>query len=168
MLYSDEKPSPYVIRRIEPSDNADLEVIIKTVLAEFGAVGPGYAHADPEVSDMYSGYSQDRTAYFVIADGARILGGGGFAQLVGGDSTTCELRKLYMLSELRGFGLGKQLLDRCLQIARDMGFKRCYVETLQSMQQARALYAKNGFRFIDGPMGNTGHFKCDCWCVRDL
>ena len=36
------------------------------------------------------------------------------------------------------------------------------------MQQARALYEKNGFTRHDGRMGNTGHFGCNTFYLRKL
>jgi putative acetyltransferase len=75
---------------------------------------------------------------------------------------------MYFLREVRGLGFGQDLIDRCLAAAKRFGFKRCYLETLKSMHQARALYQKNGFRELCGPMGNTGHFSCDTWFAREL
>ncbi|HEX4458828.1 MAG TPA: GNAT family N-acetyltransferase, partial [Polyangia bacterium] len=109
-----------------------------------------------------------RSAYFVVADGERILGGGGIAPLDAGDATTCELRKMYFLPEARGRGVGSELLGRCLEAARGFGFATCYLETLARMDAARKLYARFGFRALAAPMGHTGHFSCDSYYALDL
>ena len=57
---------------------------------------------------------------------------------------------------------------RCLAAAREQGFQVCYLETLQKMHRARALYKKLGFEALAGPMGDTGHFACDDWYALDL
>ncbi|PKL75189.1 MAG: MarR family transcriptional regulator [Candidatus Melainabacteria bacterium HGW-Melainabacteria-1] len=160
--------SAYTIRPIQPEDAPGVARVIRQVMPEFGARGPGFALSDAEVDDMYRAYSQPGTAYFVIRAGHRVLGGGGIAPLDQGDSNTCELRKMYFLPELRGLGLGQQLIQLCLQAAASKGYRRVYLETLQSMRQARALYAKNGFQALEQPLGDTGHFSCDAWYLKDL
>jgi len=80
----------------------------------------------------------------------------------------CELRKMYFLPELRGRGAGGALIARCLDAARALGFRQCYLETLTGMDAAQRLYEKHGFQRIAGPMGATGHFSCDRFYLREL
>ena len=75
---------------------------------------------------------------------------------------------MYFLPELRGLGAGRVLIGRCLDAARQLGYRRCYLETLTGMDAAQALYLKAGFRQIDGPLGGTGHFSCDRYYLREL
>ena len=83
-------------------------------------------------------------------------------------SETCELRKMYFLPELRGTGMGIILLELCLEMAREKSFRRCYLETIEAMKEARRLYRKHGFTHLDAPMGNTGHSACNKWMVKEL
>ena len=156
------------IRPIRSDDDAAVAAIIRTVMPEFGANGPGFAILDPEVDHMSVAYARPRSAYYVVLDGERIVGGGGVAPLEHGDEHTCELRKMYFLGEARGRGAGAELLRRCLDAARGFGFASCYLETLARMDAARTLYAKFGFRRLDAPMGHTGHFSCDSYYALDL
>jgi putative acetyltransferase len=156
------------IRLIQPGDSAAVASVIRTVMPEFGAVGPGFAIMDPEVDDMYSAYNRPRCAYFVVALGGGIVGGGGIAPLEGGNPDTCELRKMYFLPEARGLGFGRALLTRCLDAAREAGFRHVYLETLKSMAAARRLYEAFGFQARSAPLGATGHFGCDAWFTKTL
>jgi putative acetyltransferase len=159
----------YELRPIKAADRAAVARIIRTVMPEFGAKGPGYAINDPEVDDMFSAYRAKRSAYFVVArDDGEVGGGGGYAPLAGGDGVTCELRKMYFMPEVRGLGLGQELLTRCIEGARRAGFQRMYLETLGKMTAARALYERNGFRRLERPSGATGHFSCDVFYVIEL
>lgn len=162
----------YSIRTIRAADREAVAALIRTVMPEFGASGPGYAINDPEVDDMPAAYRTTRAAYFVVAragkDGDVVVGGGGYAPLAGGDPDTCELRKMYFYPELRGLGLGQELLSTCIERARRAKFTRMYLETLGHMSQARALYERNGFVRLERPMGETGHFSCNAFYVRDL
>jgi putative acetyltransferase len=157
-----------LIRPIEPRDSDAIAAIIRTVMPEFGADGPGFAIHDPEVSDMHAAYTRPRSAYFVVERDGVVVGGGGVAPLEGGEADVCELRKMYFLPAARGIGAGNAMLLRCLETARDLGFKRCYIETLTGMDAAQALYQKHGFIPLCAPLGGTGHFGCDRFFIRDL
>ncbi|RDS85611.1 GNAT family N-acetyltransferase [Dyella psychrodurans] len=160
--------SDFIIRPIEPRDNSAVANIIRTVMPEFGADGPGFAIHDTEVDDMQASYARSRSAYFVVERHGVVLGGGGVAQLEGATDDVCELRKMYFLPEARGIGAGASMIQRCLDAARGFGFKRCYLETLTGMDAAQSLYRKHGFTPLDTPMGGTGHFSCDRFFIRDL
>ena len=142
--------------------------VIRTVMPEFGASGPGFSILDPEVDGMSSAYGGERAAFYVVRRGDDVVGGAGIAPLDGATADVCELKKMYFLSEVRGLGIGRELLDRCLDAARERGFRICYLESLERMISARRLYTRAGFRPIDAPMGCTGHTGCDRWYVLDL
>lgn len=156
------------VRLIEPADSPAMARIIRSVMGEFGAVGEGYSINDPEVDDMAAAYADDGAAYFVIEEAGKLVGGAGVAHLEDADPGTCELRKMYLLPECRGLGMGRRLLDLCLRTAVDLGYRRCYLETLSHMAQAQALYQANGFTASDEQLGNTGHFGCNRFYVREL
>ena len=157
-----------VIRPIQAGDDAAMAAIIRAVMPEFGADGPGFAIHDAEVDTMHEAYARPRRAYFVVVRDGHVIGGGGIAPLEGGDADVCELRKMYFLPEARGIGAGNAMMLRCLDAAREHGFGRCYLETLSGMDAAQKLYRRHGFRQIDAPMGGTGHFSCDQFYLRDL
>ncbi len=155
----------FSIRPITSADDVAMANIIRTVMTEFGASGPGFAIHDEEVDRMSQAYGEARRAYFVIERDGVVCGGAGIAPLV---DDICELRKMYFLSSLRGLGAGSAAIERCLDAARELGYKQCYLETLTGMDAAQHLYAKHGFAKICAPLGNTGHFGCDRFFLRDL
>jgi putative acetyltransferase len=158
----------YTIRPITSADNAAVASVIRTVMPEFGASGPGFAIHDAEVDDMMTAYAAPGCTYFVVEREGRVCGGGGIAPLAGDESGTCELRKMYFLPELRGLGAGGELIARCLEYARRLGYRRCYLETLTGMDAAQRLYEKHGFARIPNALGNTGHFGCNRFYARPL
>ncbi|MEM9413485.1 MAG: GNAT family N-acetyltransferase, partial [Planctomycetota bacterium] len=93
---------------------------------------------------------------------------GGVARLIGGAADTCELRKMFYRPEARGRGLGRRMLLKILDRAKEFGYKKCYIETLTRMDQAIGLYVHCGFQEIQNPMGNTGHGRCDRWFLKKL
>ncbi|MHB1058338.1 MAG: GNAT family N-acetyltransferase [Rhodanobacter sp.] len=156
------------IRPIEPSDNAAIAAIIRAVMPEFGADGPGFAIHDAEVDAMCESYARPRSSYFVVERGGVVIGGGGVAPLQNAEPDVCELRKMYFLPAARGIGAGSAMMQRCLDAARTHGFARCYLETLTGMDAAQALYRRSGFTPLCAPMGGTGHFSCDRFFIREL
>lgn len=158
----------FSIRRIEPRDNAAVAAVIREVMPQFGACGPGFAITDPEVDTMYEAYARAGHVYFVLEMNGRVVGGGGVAPLAGVDDGTCELRKMYFLEVARGQGQGERMLTLCLSTARELGYRRCYLETLRTMTSAMRLYERLGFQPLGGPLGATGHFGCDRWYALTL
>jgi putative acetyltransferase len=158
----------FILRPVTGADDAAMAEVIRKVMPEFGASGPGFALSDPEVDHLSVAYSSPRSAYFVIEAEGRVVAGAGIAPLAGADGSTCELRKMYCLPEARGYGQGRRLLARCLQEARRLGYERCYLETLTGMNAAMRLYIEAGFTALCAPLGATGHFACDRYYAKDL
>jgi putative acetyltransferase len=156
------------LRPIRATDDVAVAAIIRGVAADFGAVGPQYASADPEVDAMTAAYAGPRAAFFVVEEDGVVAGCGGIAPLAGGDPDVCELRKMYLLPALRGRGIGARLLRHCLDAARERGYRRCYLETMSVMHAAQRLYAKAGFRAAPGPMGSACHGGCNRHYLLDL
>jgi putative acetyltransferase len=157
----------FTIRPIAARDDAAVAAIIRTVMPEFGADGPGFAIHDAEVGAMHAAYAKSGCAYFVVELEGKVHGGGGVAPLDGA-AGVCELRKMYFLPELRGRGAGSALIIRCLDAARELGYRQCYLETLTGMDAAQRLYQKHGFARIPAAMGSTGHFSCNRFYLLDL
>ncbi|GAW89962.1 histone acetyltransferase HPA2-related acetyltransferase [Flavobacterium psychrophilum] len=75
---------------------------------------------------------------------------------------------MYFLPEARGLGIGLQLMNKCLTIAKNFGYEKCYLETMPYMEAAQKLYKKVGFEYLCEPMGNTGHTSCPVWMIKHL
>lgn len=150
-----------LIRPITLEDNPKVAAIIRKVMTEFHCVGSGFSIEDPEVDDMFNAYADERAAFYAIEHKGQVMGCGGFAALEGGDTDTCELKKMYFLEGLRGLGMGGALVDLCINEARDKGFKKMYLETVERMTAANHLYRKKGFSLLEGAKGATGHSGCD-------
>ena len=166
----DKGSDNFLLRPIQFADNQHVAHIIRTVMTEFGCVGEGYSILDPEVDDMFGTYNNEQSAFFVIGrDGTgEVLGCGGVGPLIGGGAKVCELKKMYFLPVLRGLGFGKNMVATCLEKAKELGYQRCYLETVDRMIQANHLYKKMGFEKIDSPMGATGHCSCDAWYLKEV
>jgi putative acetyltransferase len=158
----------YNIREITPEDNEQVKKVVQSVLVEMGVPKVGTAYEDASLNDMYTEYHEPEKAYFVVDDHGKIIGGAGIAPLANFDGSICELQKMYFLPEVRGKGAGAEMMKKCLEFAKEQGYKKCYIETMPYMEQAQKLYARSGFERLEGPLGDTGHYNCSVWMIRDL
>ncbi len=157
-----------ILRPIQKTDDAALGKLIKTVLAEFKANKPGTAYFDESTDHLSAVFTNPRSAYWVIEENEKIIGGGGIFPTEGLPSETCELVKLYLYPEARGKGLGKALMENCFEKAVELGYKNMYLETMPELNQAISMYEKMGFIHQCSALGNSGHFGCDIWMVKNL
>lgn len=156
------------IRLVAEADNQELAKVLRDVLIEMGVPKVGTAYEDTALDMMYETYNVPRKAYYVVVEEGKILGGAGIAQLEDSEEHICELQKMYFLPAARGRGMGTQMMKTCLDFAKEQGFTKCYLETMPYMQDARKLYFKTGFEPLETPMGNTGHYSCQSWMIKDL
>ncbi|NAY90696.1 GNAT family N-acetyltransferase [Muricauda sp. JGD-17] len=157
-----------IIREITPKDNAQVAQVVRKVLEELGVPKVGTAYADKALDDMYGTYNIPKAVYYVVELEGKIVGCAGVAQLENYEGNVCELQKMYFLGEARGKGIGNRMIKICLDKAKEFGFEQCYLETMPYMKAAQKLYQNNGFEYIDAPMGNTGHYSCPVWMLKQL
>lgn len=137
---------PLRVRQAGVADQPEIKAVIEAVLEEFGITADPCGQQDADLDDLAGWYPPPRGLFEVIEDDhGRILGCGGVHPL---DENSCELRKLYFLPELRGYGVGSAMLDRLVKFARQAGFTRMELETASVLHAAIALYQARGFREI--------------------
>ena len=160
--------SSVIIREIQPQDNAQVEAIIRACFHEFDIPLVGTAYEDEETPRMYESYQAKNDIYFVLEEDGEVIGGAGIKPLRNFESDVCEFQKMYYSPKARGRGLGKKLLQKCLNEAKALGYKRCYLESGSQLKAAIHIYEQSGFEHLDGPLGNTGHFSCGVWMIKEL
>ncbi len=170
-MEKNQKPSidDILIRNIEKKDNAALARVIRNTLEEFGANHPGTVYYDESTDHLHEVFSVNpRAVYFIAEAGGEVAGGAGIFPTNGLPGDTCELVKMYLLPEVRGIGLGSRLIEKCIGFARQQGYKKIYLESMPELAKALKTYEKFGFVYLDVPMGNTGHFGCEKWMLKNL
>jgi len=156
------------IRTIRATDNAPLAVIIRQTLAEFGAAKHGTVYYDESTDHLSDIFDVPNSAYFVAEENGIVLGGGGIYPTQGLPSNTCELVKMYLLPEARGKGIGRKIMDQCFAFAKKQGFEQIYLESMPELAHAVTIYERLGFRKIKSPLGDSGHYSCDIWMLKNI
>ncbi len=157
-----------IVRSIEPKDDAELGILIKSVLTEFNANKPGTAYYDESINHLSTVFTQPKSAYWVIEEDNKIIGGGGIFPTFGLPPETCELVKLYLYPSARGRGLGRLIMENCFKKASSCNFTNIYLESMPELNQAVSMYERLGFENLPCAIGNSGHFGCDIWMVKKL
>ena len=160
---------PITIRDIQLEDNPFISKIIRTALEEFGANKPGTVYFDDSTDHLFELFQlAEGSHYFIALVNDEVVGGGGLYPTEALPNGTCELVKMYLKSNYRGIGLGKQMMNTCLAWAKENGYDKVYLETMPELKNAVAVYEKLGFQYLTKPMGNSGHNGCDIWMLKAI
>jgi putative acetyltransferase len=157
-----------LIRNIEPSDNVAIAKVIRVALTEFGANKPGTVYFDPTTDHLYELFKTPGSVYYVAEKNGIILGGCGIFPTEALPEGTCELVKLYLDKNARGTGLGKKLLLKTMDWAKQNGYNQVYLESMPELSKAVSIYENVGFEKLNQALGNSGHDGCDIWMLKKL
>ena len=98
--------------------------------------------------------------FMAIKDGVAV----GCAALLKMDDGGYEVAKMTVSEDLRGSGLGKLLMQRCIDVGAELGATRLYLETNSSLGPALGLYRAMGFR--DLAPAETAYVRADVFMER--
>lgn len=158
-----------VIRKIQPQDNPLIAKIIRTALEEYGEAQPGTVYTDPTTDHIYENFKTTaKSAYFIAEINGEVIGGSGIFPTKNLPDGYAELVKIYLKTEYRAKGIGRQLMNKSITFAAEKGYSHLYIESFPSLTEAIDLYKKVGFKMINKRMGDSGHFACNVWMSKKL
>lgn len=157
-----------VIRTIEHTDNENVAKLIREVLTEFGVDKPGTVYYDPTTDHLFELFQEKGSIYYLAIENNQIMGVSGLFPTKNLPEGCVELVKLYASQAARGKGLGKLLIQKCIEKAKDFGYSSVYLETLPELNQAIGLYESLGFERLNQPLGESGHHACTIWMLKQL
>ncbi len=156
------------LRNIRRDDNKEIADLIRSVFIEFKIDRPGTVYSDPTTDNLFELFRTPGSVYWIAEEEGKIIGGCGIFPTPGLPEGCAELVKFYLLAERRGKGTGWQLLEKSIESARKMRYRQLYLESFPELSRAIGLYERAEFRFIPAAMGNSGHFSCTIWMLKDL
>lgn len=132
---------------IRPASPTDLP-LVRTLFREYAAgleVDLAFQGFEQELAELPGTYASPLGCLLLAWDESDAIGCVAVRPLA---SEIAEMKRLYVRPAGRGGGLGERLTRAAIEHATREGFRALRLDTLPSMQRARSLYARLGFREI--------------------
>ena len=155
-------------RSIKASDNITLAKIIRSGIEAFNLPTVGTAHSDPTTDHLFQLFSTPNSYYIVLEIDDEIMGGCGIYPTNGLPKKYLELVRFFLDKKAQGYGYGKILIQQCEELAKQFGYTHLYLESFPEMEAAIHLYEKFNFKRIEKPLGNSGHYSCNVYMLKQL
>ncbi|MFB9841908.1 GNAT family N-acetyltransferase [Mucilaginibacter ginsenosidivorans] len=129
----------------------------KKLFEEYAAslnVDLSFQNFSKELDTISEQYNEPAGALLLARDGETFVGCSGVRRL---DEQTAELKRMYVKTEYRGYQVGLNLLERSIELAKKLGYKKIRLDTLENMTKAQQLYRSFGFYEIPSYRFNPLH-----------
>lgn len=130
---------------LRQAESPELVGVARDLFREYEqAIGTdlGYQGFATELASLPLPYSPPAGALLIAVAGRDVAGCVAMRPLA---PLTAELNRLYVRPAYRGHGLGNRLVNTVIHLAHGVGYHELRLDTLASMSQAQALYARLGF-----------------------
>ena len=151
-MFNSETPQQLIFTHLRPEQVAEAKRVIYTVAHELyherDTLEESIAYYEAaltlkDVEDFQHSYVENGGVFLVITDIERIIGTGALRRL---EDTVGEIKRLWLLPEYHGRGLGYRMMTRLLAFAREQGYAKVRLETSSSYQRrAYQFYRRLGF-----------------------
>ena len=132
------------IRAYEPGDHEAVVRLVETVLAEHG-FSPSTGGLELDLAELATRYAGMQAGFWVAElEGAVV----GTVAVRPKEGRTCEIKRLYLLADRRGTGLGQRLYAHAEAFARASGYDRIWLDSSRRFHRAHRLYQRNGLRLV--------------------
>lgn len=128
----------------EPFDSDDARRLIAALDAGLAQLYPPEQRFGPNLSAQH--LEGGRGTFLVARDGKRAVGCGAIRLI---DPTTAEAKRMYVVPDERGKGVGRAVLTGLEAAAKQLGVRRLVLETGIHQHAALTLYRRAGFTQID-------------------
>ena len=157
------------IRPIQTTDNAILAKIIRSCFHDYEVkCTAGTVYQDPTTDDLFSLFQTPKSQLWVAELEGKIVGCCGIFPTENLPENCTELVKFYISENGRGKGIGKALLEKTIESAKELGYFQIYLESIPEFSTAVSIYEKQGFKFLEKPLGNSGHDGCNLWMLKEM
>jgi putative acetyltransferase len=124
-----------------PSDQAALVALIREY-ADWLNIDMSFQSFDEEMAQIDSQYSLPSGMLWVVQEAQQLVGCVGFKRF---DSTTAEVKRLYVQPAYRGQQWGDKLMHKVIDTTRLLGYQRLVLDTVPQTAASHSLYSRLGF-----------------------
>ena len=115
---------------------------------------------EEELANLPGEYAPPNGVLLLAKEGIKAVGCGALRKLGGGG---CEMKRLYVTPQFQGKGLGRQLAHSLIEDAVRLGYDWMYLDTLERLKAANALYESLGFErtisYYPNPLPDVVYWK---------
>jgi ribosomal protein S18 acetylase RimI-like enzyme len=144
-----------------PDDRATVEALFREYVGSL-TEDISFQNVDNELAGLPGKYARPGGVVLIAWDGTDAAGAVAYRMVEPG---VCEMKRLYVRPTFRGRDIGRELAEELIDDARRAGYRTMLLDTLASMQSARALYRALGFRaveaYYDNPLPGTMYMARD-------
>ena len=158
----DKQYQSFKVRNWQPKDREAAANVIKMVLEEYSLPWQPDL-ADRDVIEVEQAYLQVGGEFWVVEQNGTIVGTAAYQPIVRGQNAV-EIRKMYLLPEVRGRGLGRYLLLELENAIAIKDYQEIWIETASSLKEAVKLYERNGYK----PANGVETARCDLVYLKRL
>jgi GNAT superfamily N-acetyltransferase len=149
---------------ITPKSNGQIDTI-RTLFREyeeFLQVDLCFQGFEAELAGLPGKYAPPRGELLLAMAGMKAAGCAALRPL---KKDTCEMKRLFVRPEFLGHGLGRQLAETIIEIARRAGYHRMVLDTLEKLEAALVLYSRLGFTprepYYENPLPGVVYLELD-------
>ena len=142
------------IRPIQPHEIPEAKYIILSVAYRIygwdGTLEDSIRHFEEtgefhDMDEVQSHYFDNGGLFLAVLDNGKLIGSGAVRKL---DATTAELKRMWLLEDYHGRGIGYQLITRLFDFARTQRYERIILQTGSKQLRAIKFYRRLGFMDI--------------------
>lgn len=152
----------FSIRDWQANDRDSAAAVIHQVLDEYGLPWQPEL-ADRDVIEVESAYLKIGGEFWVVEEDGIIVGTAAYQPISRGQNAV-EIRKMYLLPEVRGRKLGVYLLQELEKAIAIKDYQEIWIETASVLKEAVELYERNGYL----PASGVETARCDLVYVKQL
>lgn len=122
----------------------------------------GFQDFDRELEEIQQQYGKPEGGLILVFDSrsGEAIGCTGIRK---SQAEIAELKRMFVKEKHRKKGLGKELMTRAILLAKELGYKKLRLDTLDTMIPANILYQRTGFKEIEAyrfnPFENVKYFE---------
>ena len=150
-----EKYQDFTVRDWGKSDRHTAAEVIRQVLEEYGLPWQPEL-ADRDVIEVESAYLELGGEFWVVEQNEVVVGTAAYQPIARGQNAV-EIRKMYLLPQVRGQGLGVYLLEQLELAIAFNNYQEIWIETATILKEAVKLYERNGYE----PSSGVETARCD-------
>ncbi len=159
------RPSIQLITPVTPGQLDATRQILAEYAEQLG-IDLCFQNFDAELANLPGDYGAPGGALLLALVDGEVAGCCGLRALDSVDyPNAAEMKRLYVRKAFRRFGLGRQIAEAVLDLARAAGYHCVLLDTLDDMEAARALYTDLGFTdippYYHNPIAGAHYLKVD-------